>query len=40
MPAAVRLQPEVKALEHRFAQGILTVEVPKLDIHSIIEVTQ
>ena len=39
-PSSVKLQPEGKSLDHSFNQGILTVTVPRLDVHSIIEVSR
>ncbi len=39
-PSAVVLQPEGIPLEHRFQDGVLTIDVPKLGVHSIIEVTR
>ena len=38
-PSAVRLQPGGEIPDHTFAQGVLTVIVPKLDVHSIIEIS-
>ena len=37
-PALVRLQPEGKDLPLRYANGITTVTLPKVEIHSILEV--
>ncbi|MFN7279249.1 MAG: hypothetical protein ACK5VH_03745, partial [bacterium] len=37
-PARVRLQPEGKDLPLRYANGITTVTLPKVEIHSILEV--
>jgi hypothetical protein len=37
-PARVRLQPEGKDLPLRYANGVTTVVLPKLEIHSILEV--
>ncbi len=39
-PSAVKLQPEGNALEYRFTQGVVTVTVPKIDLHTIIEVSR
>ena len=38
-PAAVKLQPGGTTLEHHFKNGILTVTVPTIDIHSIVELS-
>lgn len=38
-PATVLLQPEGRQLNHHFENGILTVTLPRLEIHSIIEIS-
>jgi hypothetical protein len=37
-PSSVVLRPEGKALHYRFQDGMVTIDVPRLDIYSIIEV--
>jgi hypothetical protein len=39
-PSSVRLQPEGTTPEHSFHDGILTVKVQRLEIHSIVEISQ
>jgi hypothetical protein len=38
-PSAVVLRPEGTPLQHRFQDGMLSIDLPRLNIHSIIEVT-
>ena len=38
-PSIVRMQPGATDLDHKYAEGVLTIIVPKLDIHAIIEIS-